>query len=54
VGCEARKSPAVGGVFFLDFDFYRTYEELAESEEHHVPHFPHLHKQMRGLYYVPN
>jgi len=30
-----------------------TYEELAESEEHRVPHFPHLHKQMRGLYYVP-
>src|SRR5450432_4029082 len=23
VGCEARKSPAVAGVFFLDFPFYR-------------------------------
>jgi len=30
-----------------------TRRELAEGEEHHVPHFPHLHKQMRGLYYVP-
>jgi hypothetical protein len=25
VGWEARKSPAVAGVFFLDFPFYRTY-----------------------------
>jgi len=24
VGCEARKSPADGEVFFLDFSFYRT------------------------------
>ena len=24
VGWEARKSPAVAGVFFLDFSFYRT------------------------------
>jgi len=24
VGCEARKTPADGGVFFLDFPFYRT------------------------------
>jgi hypothetical protein len=24
VGCEARKTPAVGVVFFLDFSFYRT------------------------------
>jgi hypothetical protein len=30
VGCEARKSPAVAGVFFLDFPFYRTYQELTE------------------------
>ena len=25
VGCEARKNPAVGGVFFLDFSLLRTY-----------------------------
>jgi hypothetical protein len=24
VGCEARKIPAAGGVFFLDFYLYRT------------------------------
>jgi hypothetical protein len=29
VGWEARKSPAVAGVFFLDFPFYRTNQELA-------------------------
>jgi hypothetical protein len=29
VGCEARKIPAEGEVFFLDFYFYRTYQELA-------------------------
>jgi hypothetical protein len=29
VGCEARKRPAVADVFFLDFSFYRTYQELA-------------------------
>ena len=29
VGCEARKIPAEGGVFFLDFYLYRTYQELA-------------------------
>jgi hypothetical protein len=28
VGCEARKIPAVGVVFFLDFDLYRTYQDL--------------------------
>jgi hypothetical protein len=28
VGWEARKSPAVAGVFFLDFPFYRTYQAL--------------------------
>jgi|HubBroStandDraft_2_1064218.scaffolds.fasta_scaffold08938_4 hypothetical protein len=27
-GCEARKRPAVGEVFFLDFYLYRTYREL--------------------------
>jgi hypothetical protein len=31
VGCEARKPPAVGEVFFLDFYLYRTNRELAES-----------------------
>src|SRR5277367_2083889 len=29
VGCEARKTPADAGVFFLDFPFYRTNQELA-------------------------
>jgi hypothetical protein len=29
VGCEARKSPAKGKVFFLDFPFYRTFQDLA-------------------------
>jgi hypothetical protein len=29
MGCEARKRPAVADVFFLDFPFYRTYQELA-------------------------
>jgi hypothetical protein len=28
VGCEARKTPADAGVFFLDFYFYRTYQNL--------------------------
>jgi hypothetical protein len=28
-GCEARKIPAAGKVFFLDFPFYRTYQALA-------------------------
>jgi hypothetical protein len=28
-GCEARKPPAAGEEFFLDFAFYRTYQELA-------------------------
>src|ERR1700677_3424377 len=29
VGCEARKIPAEGEVFFLDFYLYRTYRNLA-------------------------
>jgi hypothetical protein len=29
VGCEARKFPVEGDVFFLDFDFYRTHQDLA-------------------------
>jgi hypothetical protein len=28
VGCEARKTPAVGDVFFLDFYLYRTYQDI--------------------------
>jgi hypothetical protein len=28
VGCEARKRPAGGDVFLLDFFLYRTYREL--------------------------
>ena len=28
VGCEARKIPAEGDVFFLDFILYRTYQDL--------------------------
>jgi Protein of unknown function len=28
VGCETRKIPAEGDVFFLDFAFYRTYQDL--------------------------
>ena len=30
VGCEARKIPAVGEVFFLDFSLYRTYQDLRD------------------------
>jgi hypothetical protein len=37
VGCEARKIPADGEVFFLDFTFYRTSQDLvvilSESSE---------------------
>ena len=33
VGCEARKRPAVGDVFFLDFPFYRTNQALARRCE---------------------
>src|SRR5258706_10287285 len=29
VGCEARKLPAGGEVFFLDFSFYRAYRTSA-------------------------
>src|SRR6267154_2239447 len=29
VGCEARKRPAVGEVFFIDFYLYRTHQQLA-------------------------
>jgi hypothetical protein len=29
VGWEARNGPAVAGVFFLDFPFYRTNQDLA-------------------------
>jgi hypothetical protein len=30
--CEARKTPAVPEVFFLDLPFYRTYRDLTSSE----------------------
>jgi hypothetical protein len=29
VGCEARKIPAGGDVFLLDFSLYRTYQDFA-------------------------
>jgi hypothetical protein len=29
MGCEARKTPADAGVFFLDFYLFRTYQEVA-------------------------
>jgi hypothetical protein len=32
VGCEARKSPAGVGVFFLDFPFYRTYRTRGDCQ----------------------
>ena len=32
VGCEARKIPAVGEVFFLDFSLYRTNQALAAAK----------------------
>jgi hypothetical protein len=35
VGCETRKSPAGGDVFFLDFSFYRTYQELMHPHAEH-------------------
>jgi hypothetical protein len=31
VGCEARKTPADAELFFLDFPFNRTYQELMAS-----------------------
>jgi succinylglutamate desuccinylase len=39
VGWKARKSPAVAGVFFLDFPFYRTYQELLIAGRSPVPLF---------------
>jgi hypothetical protein len=32
VGWEARKIPAEGDVFFLDFSFYRTYRDLVSDD----------------------
>src|SRR6266446_10268978 len=32
VGCEARKLPAGGEVFFLDFSFYRAEEHTSELQ----------------------
>ena len=37
VGCEARKRPAVGEVFFLDFYLYRTNQDLAATERSQNP-----------------
>jgi hypothetical protein len=34
VGWEARKTPAEGVVFFLDFPLYRTYQDLAAPSSH--------------------
>jgi hypothetical protein len=31
LGCEARKLPAMGRVFFLDFSLYRTNQEFVDS-----------------------
>jgi hypothetical protein len=31
LGWEARKTPAVAGVFFLDFPLYRTYRDLGRT-----------------------
>ena len=33
VGCEAEQIPAEGDVFFLDFSFYRTYQDLTRMGE---------------------
>jgi len=36
VGWEARKAPVDADVFFLDFSFYRTYQELGfRVRDHH-------------------
>jgi hypothetical protein len=35
LGCEARKFPAAGEVFSLDFYLYRTYRELTYLEAAH-------------------
>ena len=42
-GLEARKSPAVGEVFFLDFPFYRTYQDVARKPFgfKRLPSYPH-------------
>jgi hypothetical protein len=52
-GCEARKTPADGGVFFLDFPFYRTlpglrsFGWLACSPD--IARNVHLHRQIRDF-----
>jgi hypothetical protein len=40
VGWEARKTPAEGDVFFLDFPLYRTSQDLASAKlrEYHIPY----------------
>src|ERR1700730_8164041 len=37
VGWGTRKSPAVVGVFFLDFPFYRTYQESKRAASDSFP-----------------
>jgi hypothetical protein len=34
VGCEARKNPAGGDVFFLDFYLYRTFQYQSGECDH--------------------
>jgi len=46
VGCEARKIPAEGDVFFLDFYIYRTYRDLAARLE--VTLWPELLRAARA------
>jgi hypothetical protein len=43
VGCEARKIPAEGDVFFLDFSPYRTYQELGHPHRMSGPHLNEFH-----------
>src|SRR5258708_4561410 len=40
VGCEARKIPAEGDVFFLDFYLYRTYRDLTLRPRRRSPVLP--------------
>src|SRR6266404_5291933 len=39
VGWKVRKYPATGGVFFLDFPFYRTSQDLALGHDDHRSYF---------------
>jgi hypothetical protein len=40
VGCEARKIPAEGDVFFLDFYLYRTTQACENNPDDFVPMEP--------------